>query len=168
MPSGKQILVSLLSEYSQKKTVKNQLEKITERVKAGLLLHGSTAKLMWPTVEQLTWIEQTPDIEQGDDEVKKQGLGLKDADLLLSDFFSVITEGEEIPDHIKENYPEITKEAYTAGIHIIWSLLKALEWSKTYEDAENLGKLDESEKESMIAVYERKLIEYRNDPEDYS
>ena len=168
MPSGKQILVSLLSEYSQKKTVKNQLEKITERVKAGLLLHGSTAKFMWPTVEQLTWVEQTPDIAQGDDEVKKQGLGLKDADLLLSDFFSVITEGEEIPDHIKENYPEITKEAYTAGIHIIWSLLKALEWSKTYEDAENLGKLDESEKESMIAVYERKLIEYRNDPEDYS
>ena len=123
---------------------------------------------MWPTVEQLTWIEQTPDIEQGDDEVKKQGIGLKDADLLLSDFFGVITESEEIPDHIKENYPEITKEAYTAGIHIIWSLLKALEWSKTYEDAENLGKLDESEKESMIAVYERKLIEYRNDPEDYS
>ncbi|MEW7280399.1 hypothetical protein ABW636_17545 [Aquimarina sp. 2201CG1-2-11] len=168
MASGKQILLSLLSEYSQKKTAKQQLEKITERVKAGLLLHGSTAKFMWPTVEQLTWVEQTPDIEQGDNEVKKQGLGLKDADLLLSDLFDLITESEEIPENIKEIYPELTKEAYQAGTHIIWSLLKALEWSKTYEDVENLGTLDTNEKEDFLTSYQKKLEEYRKDPDDYS
>ncbi|MFC5048409.1 hypothetical protein ACFSTE_13725 [Aquimarina hainanensis] len=168
MASGKQILLSLLSEYSQKKTTKQQLEKVTNRIKSGLLLHGSTAKFMWPTVEELTWVEQRPDIEQGDDEVKKQGLGLRDSELLLSDLFGLITESEEIPENIKEIYPEITNEAYKAGIHIIWSLLKALEWSKTYEDVENSGKLDVSEKERFLKNYERKLVEYRNDPEDYS
>lgn len=168
MAIGKQILLSLLSEYSQKKTSKQQLGKVIERIKSGLLLHGSTAKFMWPTVEQLTWVEQTPDIEQGDDEVKKQGLGLKDTDLLLSDLFGLITENEEIPGNIKEIYPELTKEAYQAGTHIIWSLLKALEWSKTYEDVENSGTLDTNEKERFLTIYQKKLEEYRNDPEDYS
>ena len=88
--------------------------------------------------------------------------------MLLSDLFGLITESEEIPENIKENYPEITPEAYQAGTHIVWSLLKALEWSKTYEDVENLGKLDEKEKERFLKNYERKLEEYRNDPEDYS
>ena len=167
MVSGKQILLSLLGEYSQKKTPNQQLEKITERLKSGLLLHGSSAKFMWSTVEQLTWIEQKTDIYQGDDEVKKQGLGLKDSGLLLSDLFGMITESEEIPENIKEVYPEITKEAYKAGTHTIWLLLKALEWSKSYEDVE-LGKLDENEKERFLNNYQRKLEEYRNDPDDFS
>jgi len=168
MASGKQILLSLLTEYSQKKTEQDQILEITERIKAGLLLHGSTAKFMWPTVEELTWVEKTPNIELGDSEVKQQGLGLQNTDLLLSDLFSLITENTEIPENIKEIYPELTSEAYKAGIHSIWSLLKALEWSKTYEDVENFGKLDESEKEGFLESCTRKLVEYRKDPEDYS
>ena len=42
MPSGKQILLSLLSEYSQNQTPEKQSLEVTERVKAGMLLHGST------------------------------------------------------------------------------------------------------------------------------
>ncbi|WP_128755249.1 hypothetical protein [Aquimarina sediminis] len=168
MASGKQILLSLLSEYSQKMTASNQIKKVTERIKSGLLLHGSTANFMWKTVEQLAWVQQAPNIELGDNEVKEQGLGLKDANLLLSDLFGLITESEGIPENIKEMYPEITPEAYQAGTHIIWSLLKALEWSKTYEGVENSGQLDINEKERLLNRYEQKLVEYRNDPEDFS
>jgi hypothetical protein len=80
----------------------------------------------------------------------------------------LITEEKAIPKNIKEDYPEITPEAYQAGVHTIWLLLKALEWADAYEDVENQGTLNAEEKEYLLQVYERKLEEYRKDPEDYS
>lgn len=168
MPSGKQILLSLLSEYSQKQTSTDELEEVTQRVKAGLLLHGSTSNYMWKATDKVAWVQETVEVEQTDAEFNTQGLGLADSGLLLSTLFNLMTQAEDIPEDVKEAYPELTQEAYLAGVHSIWLLLKSLEWSKTYKDVEAGGQLDLSEKERLLTSYQRKLIEFKNDPEDYS
>lgn len=164
MPNGKQILLRLLGKYSQEKTPKKELEEVTETVKSGLLLHGSSSHQMWNMTHELAWLERSPD---QDGIVKKQGLGLRASDFLLSELFGIITENEKIPAPIKKEFPELSQKAYKAGIHTIWLLIKALEWSESYEEVES-EPFDLKETERLLSIYKRKLIEYRKDPEDYS
>ena len=168
MPSGKQILLSLLSEYSQKQTPANEIEHVTQRVKACLLLHGSTSNYMWRVTDKLAWLQETDEVEEIETEYNTQGLGLAESGLLLSNLFDLMTQTQDIPEDVKEVYPDLTQDAYLAGVHSIWLLLRSLEWSKTYEDVEEGGALDLSAKERLLKSYQRKLIEFKNDPEDYS
>jgi hypothetical protein len=66
MPSGKQILLSLLRTYSQLGVEDPAREEATDRLKAGLLLHGSTAEETWAKVERVAWLQAD----------RSQGLGL--------------------------------------------------------------------------------------------
>lgn len=173
MASGKQILLSLLQEYSQKKMNGEELAEATDRIKAGLLLHGSSAHYMWGLVERFGWLnknELIDDEERGEIEgnVECQGIGLAKSKILLSDLFSVMLNNETILETVQEAYPEIDKEEYEAAIHIMNLLFAAVEWHPFFESVENNGKLDTEEKEYLINAYRRKLKEYREDPEDYS
>lgn len=58
--------------------------------------------------------------------------------------------------------------AYLTSVHSIGLLLKSLEGAKSYENVEEDGALDSSEKERLLKSYQRKLVEFKNDPEDYS
>lgn len=49
MPSGKQILLSLLTEYSQKQSDSG----CSENLRAGFLIHGSTPDHMWADVDNI-------------------------------------------------------------------------------------------------------------------
>jgi hypothetical protein len=61
MPSGKQILLSLLRTYSQQEVTATTQHEATDRLKAGLLLQCSTAEETWATVERVAWIRGTID-----------------------------------------------------------------------------------------------------------
>lgn len=166
MPSGKQILLSLLSEYSQNKSSADQMENISERLKAALLLHGSTSHEMWNMVEKISW-ENHSTSEDGHP-ITNQGLMLKGTDVLLSDFFNLISEDKKTLEHIRTLYPEINRETIASALHMIWLLLKSVEWSKTYEDVEIYGNSDNAEREKKLENYQRKLREFREAPDDYS
>ncbi len=168
MASGKQILLSSLIESSQKFQKEGETESVSEELKAGLLLHGSTASFMWKMVEKLGWINQRIVIDEEVGDIEKQGLGLAKQNVLLSVIFEKITDNEHLLETVKSDYPAIEKEDLEAAIHIIWLLLKSLEWSKNTESVEDNGKLDLKEKEHLINSYKRKLNDYREDPEDYS
>lgn len=168
MPSGKQILLSLLTEYSQRKTASADLETATQRIKAGLLLHGSSSNAMWKMVDQMAWLDRLNETEGRPSYLSGQGLGLKKSGHLLSELFALMTESSDIPEHIKADCPELTPDAYKAGLHMIWLLLHALEWSSEMVEVEDNGALDAEEKERLIEAYERKLTDFQNDPEDFS
>ncbi len=168
MSSGKQILLSILKDLSQNSLSKLNKES-TENVKAGFLLHGSSAKHMWPIVEKLSWkqIMQVDQQEDGDpNKLIKKGIGIKQC--LISDLFDTLWEENEIPNSVMERFPSITKEEFNAGMTAIKLLLTSVEWHTTLNEIEYDGKLDEAEKNKMIDVCKRKLIEFRIDPEDYS
>jgi hypothetical protein len=80
MPSGKQILLSLLNECSQRLVEGQDVEVVSEQLKAGLLLHGSTPDEMWFHVDRMAWIS-----ENEDGEIVRQGLGLREKNIFLSD-----------------------------------------------------------------------------------
>lgn len=165
MPSGQHILLSLLSEYAKSKTPSEELEDVSDRLKAGLLLHGSSSNAMWKTVDELTWISVT---DENKNDTKRQGLGLKQQNLLLSDMFDLMTQSPDIPHALQAKYPKLTNESYEAGIQTIWLLLRALEWSHNSAQNEDADDLDGKMKKNLIASYIRKLEEYKNNPDDYS
>lgn len=168
MASGKQILLSLLTDYSQRQTAPDDLENVSQRVKAGLLLHGSTSNAMWKMVDQMSWVERLNDTEGQPSYLESQGLGLKESGLLLSDLFDLTIAKPDIPKDIEDAYPELTPDAYKAGVHMIGLLLRAMEWSIAMEAVEENGVLDEAEKDRLLSSYLNKLHEYALDPDDYS
>ncbi len=159
MASGKQILLELLKELSQQKTNEKDLSDVTDKIRAGLLLHGSTASYMWPLVEGMDWISRK---EEG--KTIRQGLGLTNSGLFLSELFDLITWDESIPESVLNEYPEID---HKAAINAIRLILTSVEWSLTYMRAEE-GGMSCLEKEELINSYVRKLAEYRKNPNDYS
>ncbi|MEP3890413.1 MAG: hypothetical protein ABJN69_08085 [Hellea sp.] len=166
MPSGKQTLLSLLTEYSQRYSETSDLDEISDRVKAGLLLHGSSSNSMWKAVEDITWKSHCA--REDGLTVTEQGLTLEPSGILLTDLFSVISEDETLINHVRKTYPEISPDAFQSALHIIWLLLGSVEWSKAHEEIESKIDVDGAQQKKSLKAYQRKLKEYREDPEDYS
>ncbi|GAA5497135.1 hypothetical protein Rhal01_03325 [Rubritalea halochordaticola] len=158
MPSGKQILLSEITRLSQTKLTEQELEAATERIKAGLLLHGSTADSAWPTVEKFAWIEKEPGI---------QGPGLANDDIYLADLVNALKSENDIPTVIKDSYPELSLKNYRAGLHIIWLLLSQLYYQDSLSVVENDGNFDEDAAEKMISAHIEKLQIYRKNPKEF-
>ncbi len=158
MPSGKQILLAELQRLSQIRLTKAQLSDATDRFRAGLLLHGSTADSAWPTVERVAWIEQKEGI---------QGPGLINENIYLADLVNALKYEADVPEAVRERYPDLSLRAYRAGLHVVWLLLSQLNYQDSLSSVENGGVLDEDAAEKMLLNYIGKLKSYREDPEDY-
>lgn len=158
MPSGKQILLSEIQRLSQVRLAREQLSEATERFRAALLLHGSTAGSAWPTVERVAWIEQEEGI---------QGPGLARENIYLADLVNALKYADGIPGGIKERYPELSLRAYRASLHVIWLLLSQLYYQEGFSSVENDGVLDKDAAERLIKNHIEKLERYRTDPEEF-
>ncbi len=88
MASGKQILINFLKKYSLQKTKKKDLVDVSEDIRVGFLLHGSTPKETWQIVDTIEWGEETADES---DEVINQGLRIKDKNISLPELFDYMT-----------------------------------------------------------------------------
>lgn len=168
MPSGKQILLSQLTEYSQRRTAGDEIETASERIRAGLLLHGSTSHQMWKTVSHLAWVQSHNHTEGRPPYLERQGLGLGKSGLLLSDLFEALTDDPAIAEALVTDAPKLSKDSVQAGLHVIWLLLKALEWSKAHEAVEIDGSFSEDRKTELIESYVEKLKAFEENPDDFS
>lgn len=158
MPSGKQILLAELQRLSQMRLSKEQLLAASERFRAGLLLHGSTADSAWPTAERVAWIEQKEGI---------QGPGLLKENIFLADLVDALKCESNIPTAIKERYPNLSLRSYRAGLHVIWLLLTQLYYQDEFSTVENDGILEKDAAERLVANCIEMLKRYREDPEAY-
>ena len=166
MPSGKQILLNFLKKYSLQKTKKEDLVDVSEDIRVGFLLQGSTPKEMWQIVDTFEWGEETADES---DEVINQGLRIKDKNISLPELFDYMTWDSEhkIPKRVAKRFPELTQSEYYAATRIMGLILSSIEWSQQVSEVENGGKLDPAELDKYLKSYKEKLGYYREDPENY-
>lgn len=162
MPSGKQVLLALMSRFSQRQHDAGELDDVSARFIAGLLLHGSTADDTWIALDRIGWIE-------GETEWRgfRQGPGLREGQVFLADLFEVMTESEEIPESVKRAFPSLRQEEYSSAILVMWLMLSACQFHKGLECVENGGKLDPAEESRMVESMVKKLKLFREDPWDF-
>jgi len=162
MPSGKQVLLHLLEKYSQQLQNDEDLSEVSEDLRIALLLHGSTPPDMWFHVERMVWLTETTEISSFTS--TKQGLGIKREKLFLSELFARMTESREIPENVQSVYPELSEDEYESATHVMWLLLKSLEFSSNLNEVEDNGKLDVEQWEKWKVSYRKKLAAFREDP----
>ncbi|NES85805.1 MAG: hypothetical protein F6K10_32895 [Moorea sp. SIO2B7] len=162
MPSGKQILQSVLAELSQSEQTEDSLDFISDRVRAALLINCSTASETWFTVEKMGWIS-----EYEDDELIKQGLGIKSKRIFLSDLFEYLVEDGIIPESVKRRFPDLSQEEFNDATFIIWHILSSLQYWKELSVVENGGVLALKDREKMIESYLRELSLFKENSYEY-
>jgi hypothetical protein len=157
MPSGKQILLSLLRTYSQQGVDPTNLSEATDRLRAGLLLHGSTAEETWAKVERVAWVRAD----------RVQGLGLERTGTPILDILEALLGDEVMPTHVAQQFPALSQEDYEAAVFVLWALVSQVSFVQELNSVENRGELDEEASEDLIANYREKLAMYRKGPDDF-
>lgn len=121
--SGKQVLSLILADLSTTVTAESELSLATDRLRAGLLLHGSTADETYEIVSRLTWASSLDD--EGD--VTAQGIAIGNGAVLISDFFEEIMDIPKLKQKMLKRYPELQPDDYEAGILAIWLILSSVQ-----------------------------------------
>lgn len=121
--SGKQLLVSVLQELSTSKTETQDLPEATAKIRAGLLLHGSTAEEHCELVQKLAWIEK----EDADGDVSIQGIGVKSSGVLLSEVMDTILATPSLKSHVLAQIPSLDASDYDASEHALSLLVTCVQ-----------------------------------------
>ncbi len=159
MPSGKQVLLSTIQKHSQKCKTDKELNKTTDEIQSALALHCSTSGETIKKIEQIGWLS-----EKRKKEIVKQGLGLLNSEVFLSDLFEELIEKDTIPKRIKKRFPELTQKEYSVGLDIIWYLLSSLQYWEQLSSVENEGKLDKKEAKKLLKAASRLLKNFKKEP----
>lgn len=157
MPSGKQILLSLLRTCSQLGVDPKSQSEATERLKAGLLLHGSTADETWAKVERVAWLRTE----------RVQGLGLARTGTPVLAILEALVGEEVMPERVAQKFPEISQQDYEAAVFVLWALVSQVSFFEELKSVENGGDLDVAASERQIDSYRPKLAAYREDPDEF-
>jgi hypothetical protein len=163
MPSGKQILLSVLSELSQhgqEDGVNRDSDKI---LRAALLFHCSTADETWARVSNTAWLKDVDD--QG--KSIREGIGLANESIFLSDIIEQLREEAQMPETLKARFPNLSPERYGEALETIWHLLSALQYWEGLASVENGGHLDLAERNRMLQNMLSKLKLYQANPTGY-
>ncbi|WP_041598735.1 hypothetical protein [Hahella chejuensis] len=115
--SGKQILLKILYELSTKLIDKEELPAATDRIRAGLLLHGSTSETNFDLVSKLHWSSS-----EKDGEVVRQGLAALNGNVFVSDILESIWCNDKVKSLILDEYPSLTEGDYEACLFSIWAM----------------------------------------------
>lgn len=164
MPSGKQILLSVLTELSQhgdadKSSASSSRD---ERLQAALLFHCSTADKTWPKVANISWLSET-----GEWGPCREGMALTEEKIFLSDIVEQILEEPGIPESIQKRFPHLSRERYDEALTIIWYLLSMLQHWHELACVEDNGRLDPTVRDRMLENMIDKLRLYKSDPDAY-
>jgi hypothetical protein len=122
--SGKQVLNKILYDLSTKLINNKELSLATQKLRAGLLLHGSTSEENLELVSKLVWSSSHED-DTG--EVWRQGIATKNGNIFVSDLFETIIENETLKESVMKEYPELSSMDYDAGMFAIWLLISSVQ-----------------------------------------
>lgn len=159
MPSGKQVLLKILQDYSQQRLADNDLEQASETIRSALCGLCSTSSETMEEIQEMGWLSYSDD-----GELVKQGLGLVKADVFLSDLFEELIEDNEIPDRIKERFPELTQQQYSSGLDMIWWFLSSVQYWEELSPVENGGVLEDDKAKEHLNNYKNWLKRYEKEP----
>lgn len=154
MPSGKQILLEELTKFSQRDIDEDSVGEVSDRFRAALLLHGSTADSAWPTVERVSWTKAGG--------VHGPSLA-SNGEFLANIFSSLLT--SEIPESVKEDFPELTELDFRAAMRVMYMLITQFYYQPDLASVENDGNIEADKANRLIEAYMAKLRNYRANPE---
>jgi len=164
MPSGKQVLLHFIEKYSLAFQEADKLSEVSEDLRVAFLLHGSTPNTMWYHVDNIEWGNEVDE----ENEIKSQGLKIKDKDIMLSDLFQQITwDDDTIPKNVSERFTDLTIAEYKSAIHLIYLLLRGIEYSSHLSQVENNGEMDFAVLDKWLVSYRKKMSSFRKDPNDF-
>jgi len=135
--SGKEVLLNIILELSTQITKKQDIDIATKKIKAGLLLHGSTSEENFDLVDRVKW---SSDEENG--QVWRQGLALSEKNIFISDFFETLWLNENIQKQMISEYDSLTSEEYESCMFTIWLLISATQMFEQTLSVENKGAID--------------------------
>lgn len=132
--SGKQVLNRILAELSTKITPEEGLGEATDRLRAGLLMHGSTADQTFEDVSRLSWVSSHGVVRyrcesDGDDElgVVRQGIAVGGGTVFISDLFEAMMESPQLKQEMLKSHPELESADYDAGVFAIWLVVSSVQ-----------------------------------------
>lgn len=160
MPSGKQILLGVLSELTQGTRTPPVSPEISDKVRAGFLLHGSTASESWSAIEHIQWSAEN------DAQGNPVRCGITYDRIFLTDLFEELTCPEGVPLHLASKYPGLTPERYHQAVRFIWLVLSSVQWFECLASVEDEADIKTSSN-ALLADYIRKLHHFREHPEDF-
>lgn len=130
--SGKQVLNLILLELSTRLLrTRKQLAQATEKLRAGLLLHGSTADQTVNDVGRLVWASSQD--ENGN--IWRQGIATTKG-LFISDVVERLLDAPEIRAKALALFPEADSADYDAISHAIWLLVSGQQFFACVHAAE--------------------------------
>lgn len=162
MPSGKQVLLNFLQEFSQRPVADAELEEVSEKLRIALLLHGSTPGSMWFHVDRLAWVTENDEIFPNH---KRQGLGVLDKSILLSDILLRVLDKAEEDQAYRKEFDELTDEEYRTALHSIKLLMTSFDFCSTLNQVEQDNPVEyQLAVEKFIRSYTAKLQYFRTNP----
>ena len=163
MPSGKQILLSLLQRFSQQPQETADLDLVSDQVRAGLLLHGSTSEETWLRIERMAWLSEEDSAGR-----IRQGLGIGGQQgVFLADLLEAIAEDDSLLVNLRDSYPDLGRADLRAALQVTWLLLSSLEFRENLAPVEGADDPDEEQMSRMLSSYLAKLRLSRDDPDAY-
>ena len=135
--SGKEILNKIISVLSTIKFEEDELDSATRKIRAGLLLHGSTSEENFDLVSRLVWGSSK---ENG--EVCRQGLATKNGNYFISDIFESIWSNEEIKKSILAEFDGLSEADYEAAAFAMWMIISGSQMFSQLQMLENRGEVN--------------------------
>ena len=157
MPSGKQALISLLTQYSQEETEQDDMEEVSNRVKSALCAHCSTSGENMKMILDLSWLS-----DEDEGSVIRQGLGLIGSHTFLTDLYDEIISDDGLLDRLASKNPNLSKDTINSGVSVIWHLLSSLQYWSELKKVESDYSSDDFNK--MLDGYAKWLANYQKEP----
>ncbi|MES2825652.1 MAG: hypothetical protein V4732_18775 [Pseudomonadota bacterium] len=120
MSSGKQILNNILSELTTRITTDSNMDSATDKIRSGLLYHGSTSDENVDLISAVRWGSQ---VEDG--RLIKQGITSGDGKVFLADFIETLFEAPDLNKYLLEQYPSLNDQAIEALKFSAWLLVSS-------------------------------------------
>ena len=153
--SGKEVLLKILSELSTISILERDLNDATKKVRAGLLLRGSTSDENFELVEQIIWGS-----EKENGSITRQGVALKRGNIFIADIFEDLWCSEVVENELKKIYPNLTSQEYEAVMMAIWLIISSCQMYENLLSVERKGEIDV---ESWVKVINRKVEHHKNE-----
>ncbi len=144
--SGKEILLSILGDLSTKQLKREELPDATSRLRAGLLLHGSTAEESFESASRVIWAS-----EENNDGVQRQGIALANGMTFITDLYDRVFTHPELKSWVLAGFPDIDEKDYDAFEWTLWLLVSMVQMFPRYIPIERSGAIDIDEWVKMMS-----------------
>ncbi|WP_431689193.1 hypothetical protein [Hahella sp. NBU794] len=150
--SGKQVFNCIIKELSTRLTPNEELPRATDRIRAGMLLHGSTSDESLNLVSKLHWAST-----EKEGEVIRQGIATINGNVFVADLLDSIWANENIRGMILSEFPHLTQDDYEACLFSIWTIVSSTQMFTQLLSVETDDQIDVDD---WVRVVSRKLSYY--------